>query len=81
MKGTDSVRDDIDMEAASRRGRAVRLSGKEAAEHLGVSWPSLRQTILEHRNPHLRLGTLWKIDVSELDDHLRQLARGHADAL
>lgn len=45
MKGTDSLRDDIDMEAASRRGRAVWLSGKEAAEHLGVSWPTLRQTM------------------------------------
>lgn len=81
MNGTDPARDHADVDTAARRGHAVWLSGKEAAEHLGVSWPTLRQAIVEHRIPHLRLGTLWKVDAAELDDHLRRLARRHAEAL
>lgn len=59
----------------------VWLSGKEAAEYVGVSWPTLRQVIIEHRIPHVRMGTLWKIEVAVLDEHLRQLAREHAAAV
>ena len=57
-------------------GPAVWLSGQQAAEHVGVSWPTLRQTIIEHAIPHVRLGRRWKIEASVLDEHLRQLARG-----
>ena len=57
---------------------AVWLSGKQAAEHVGVSWPTLRQTIIEHTIPHVRLGRRWKIERSVLDEHLRQLARSGA---
>lgn len=59
-------------------GPAVWLSGQQAAEHVGVSWPTLRQTIIEHGIPHVRLGRRWKIEVFVLDEHLRQLAAGHA---
>lgn len=59
-------------------GPAVWLSGQQAAEHVGVSWPTLRQTIVEHAIPHVRLGRRWKIEVSVLDEHLRQLARTSA---
>jgi excisionase family DNA binding protein len=55
---------------------AVWLSGQQAAEHVGVSWPTLRQAILDHAIPHVRLGRRWKIEVSVLDDHLRRLAGG-----
>ena len=54
---------------------AVWLSGKQAAEHVGVSWPTLRQAIIEHAIPHVRLGRRWKIERSVLDEHLRRLAR------
>ena len=56
-------------------GPAVWLSGQQAAEHVGVSWPTLRQAIIEHAIPHVRLGRRWKIEASVLDGHLRQLAR------
>lgn len=56
-------------------GPAVWLSGQQAAEHVGVSWPTLRQAIVEHAIPHVRLGRRWKIEASVLDEHLRQLAR------
>ena len=56
-------------------GPAVWLSGQQAAEHVGVSWPTLRQTIIEHAIPHVRLGRRWKIEASVLDKHLRRLAR------
>jgi len=55
-------------------GPAVWLSGQQAAEHVGVSWPTLRQTIIEHAIPHVRLGRRWKIEASVLDEHLRRLA-------
>lgn len=78
--------------AESRRGRAraalnerlsrpsptVWLSGQEAAEYVGVSWPTLRQTIIEQSIPHVRLGTRWKIDVAVLDEHLRRMAETQA---
>jgi excisionase family DNA binding protein len=57
---------------------AVWLSGKEAAEHIGVSWPTLRQVILDHAIPHVRLGRRWKIEASVLDAHLRRLASNRA---
>lgn len=57
---------------------AVWLSGQQAAEHVGVSWPTLRQTIIDHGIPHVRLGRRWKIEASVLDDHLRRLAGSHA---
>jgi excisionase family DNA binding protein len=56
----------------------VWLSGQEAAEYVGVSWPTLRQFILEHSIPHVRLGTRWKIEVAVLDEHLRRLAEVRA---
>lgn len=59
-------------------GPAVWLSGQQAAEHVGVSWPTLRQTILDKAIPHVRLGRRWKIEVSVLDEHLRQLARNNS---
>ena len=73
-------------EQASRRDRAaeslrerlarpsptVWLSGQEAAEYVGVSWPTLRQAIVDHAIPHVRLGTLWRIEVAVLDEHLRR---------
>ncbi len=34
--------------------------------------PTLRQTLLEHAIPHVRLGTRWKIDVAVLDEHLHR---------
>jgi excisionase family DNA binding protein len=55
---------------------AVWLSGQQAAEHVGVSWPTLRQAILDHAIPHVRLGRRWKIEVTVLDAHLRRLASG-----
>lgn len=75
-------------EPLTRRGRARRsleerlrrpaptvwLSGQEAAEYLGVSWPTLRQLLIEHGVPHIRIGTLWRIDVAVLDEHLHRLA-------
>lgn len=54
----------------------VWLSGQQAAEHVGVSWPTLRQAIVDHAIPHVRLGRRWKIEASVLDDHLRRLASG-----
>jgi excisionase family DNA binding protein len=59
---------------------AVWLSGQEAAEHVGVSWPTLRQLIVDQGIPHVRLGRRWKIEVAVLDDHLRQLANSTAFA-
>ena len=58
----------------SRPSPTVWLSGQEAAEYVGVSWPTLRQAITDHAIPHVRLGTLWKIEVAVLDEHLRRLA-------
>jgi len=55
---------------------AVWLSGQQAAKHVGVSWPTLRQAIVDHAIPHVRLGRRWKIEVSVLDAHLRRLASG-----
>ena len=57
-------------------GPAVWLSGQQAAEHVGVSWPTLRQFIVDHGIPHVRVGRRWKIEVAVLDRHLRQLAEG-----
>jgi excisionase family DNA binding protein len=59
---------------------AVWLSGQEAAEHVGVSWPTLRQLLVDQGIPHVRLGRRWKIEVAVLDDHLRQLANSTAFA-
>lgn len=55
---------------------AVWLSGQQAAEHVGVSWPTLRQAIVDYAIPHVRLGRRWKIEASVLDAHLRRLASG-----
>lgn len=59
-------------------GCSVALTGEEAAEYVGVSWLTLRQTILEHSIPHVRLGTRWKIQVAVLDEHLRRMAETQA---
>lgn len=72
-RARDSLR-----ERLSRPAPTVWLSGQEAAEYVGVSWPTLRQTIIEHAIPHVRLGTRWKIDVGELDEHLRRMAAAQA---
>jgi excisionase family DNA binding protein len=53
-----------DRAAASLRDRLARpsptvwLPGQEAAEYVGVSCPTLRQAIIDHAIPHVRLGTL-----------------------
>jgi excisionase family DNA binding protein len=66
--------------AASLRDRlarpapAVWLSGQEAAEYVGVSWPTLRQVLVEHAIPHARLGKLQRIEVAVLGEHLRRQA-------
>lgn len=65
-------------ERLSRPAPTVWLSGQEAAEYVGVSWPTLRQAIIEHSIPHVRLGTRWKLEVAVLDEHLRRMARGYA---
>ena len=54
---------------------AVWLAGKDAAEYVGVSWPTLRQFILDNAVPYVRLGTRWKIERSTLDESLRSVAR------
>lgn len=70
--------------AASLRERLERpspthwLSGQEAAEYVGVSWPTLRQVIIDHAIPYVRLGTLWRIEVAVLDEHLRRMADARA---
>ena len=61
-------------ERFARPSPTVWLSGQEAAEYVGVSWPTLRQAIVDHAIPHVRLGTLWRIEVAVLDEHLRRLA-------
>jgi excisionase family DNA binding protein len=53
---------------------AVWLSGKDAAEYVGVSWPTLRQFILDNAVPYVRLGTRWKIERTVLDASLRRTA-------
>lgn len=65
-------------ERLSRPGPTVWLSGQEAAAYVGVSWPTLRQAIIEHSIPHVRFGTRWQIEVAVLDDHLRRLADAQA---
>lgn len=57
-----------------RPSPTVWLSGQEAAEYVGVSWPTLRQALVDHAIPHVRLGILWRIEVAVLDEHLRRLA-------
>ena len=61
-------------ERLERPSPTVWLSGQEAAEYVGVSWPTLRQVIIDHAIPHVRLGTLWRIEVAVLDEHLRRMA-------
>ena len=61
-------------ERLARPSPTVWLSGQEAAEYVGVSWPTLRQVIVDHAIPHVRLGTLWRIEVVVLDEHLSRLA-------
>lgn len=72
------VRDAVSGEAAGSVNvgapPAVWLSGQQAAEHVGVSWPTLRRAIIDYAIPHVRLGRRWKIEVSVLDDHLRRVA-------
>lgn len=59
---------------------AIWLSGEQAARHVGVSWQTLRQMILDHQIPHLRVGVRWKIETAVLDEHLRRLAESQAGA-
>jgi excisionase family DNA binding protein len=66
-------------EAVGRVHPAVWLSGQQAADHVGVSWPTLRRAILDHAIPHVRLGRRWKIEASVLDAHLRRLASGSTE--
>lgn len=65
-------------ERLSRPAPVVWLSGQEAAEYVGVSWPTLRQALVEHAIPHVRLGKLWRVEVAVLDEHLRRQARVQA---
>jgi excisionase family DNA binding protein len=82
MAGLEHVIDIRDTAGAGARNAggvdtrpAVWLSGQQAAEHVGVSWPTLRRAIVDYAIPHVRLGRRWKIEASVLDDHLRRLAR------
>lgn len=52
----------------------VWLNGTEAADWFGVSWPTMRQMILDHDIPHIRIGSRWKINTATLDEHLHRLA-------
>jgi len=61
-------------ERPARPSPIVWLSGQETAEYVGVSWPTLRQVIVHHAIPHVRLGMLWRIKVAVLDEHPRRLA-------
>ena len=63
------------LDRLSRPSPTIWLSGQEAAEYVGVSWPTLRQAIIEFGIPHVRLGTCWRIEVAVLDEHLRRMAR------
>ena len=67
-------------ERLTRPSPIVWLSGQEAAEYVGVSWPTLRQVIIDHAIPHVRLGTLWRIEVAVLDERLRRLAEPSSTA-
>ena len=71
----DGVAPDLSDGTSPGPSPAVWLSGQEAAEHVGVSWPTLRRAIVDHAIPHVRLGRRWKIEASVLDDYLRQLAK------
>jgi excisionase family DNA binding protein len=64
-RAASSLRDRL-----SRPAPAVWLSGQEAAEYVGVSWPTLRQVLIHHAIPHVagRLGKLWRVEVAVLDD-------------
>ena len=53
---------------------ATWLNATEAAEYVGLSWPTLRQLIIDQQIPHFRAGRRWKIEVAVLDEHLRRLA-------
>lgn len=72
-RAASSLRDRL-----SRPAPAVLLSGQEAAEYIGVSWPPLRQVLVDQAIPHVRLGKLWRIEVAVLDEHLRRQARAQA---
>jgi excisionase family DNA binding protein len=61
-------------ERLARPAPTVWLSGQEAAEYVGVSWPTLRRILLDHDIPHIRMKTLWRIDVADLDEHLHRIA-------
>jgi excisionase family DNA binding protein len=65
-------------ERLSQPAPTVWLSGQEAAAYVGVSWPTLRQAIIEHSIPHVRFGTRWQIELAVLDEHLRRLAEDRA---
>ena len=60
----------------SRPAPTVWLSGQEAAEHVGVSWPTLLRMIRDYGIPHLRAGRRYMIELAVLDEHLRRIARG-----
>lgn len=72
-RAASSLRDRL-----SRPAPAVWLSGQEAAEYVGVSWPTLRQVLVDQAIPHVRLGKLWRVEVAVLDEHLRRRARAQA---
>lgn len=50
------------------------VNGQEAADLVGVSWPTLRQFVLDHDIPHLRVGRLWRFQTSRLMSELERLA-------
>lgn len=50
------------------------VNGKEAARMVGVSWPTLRQFVLDHDIPHLRVGRLWRFDTARLQSELERLS-------
>ena len=56
------------------------LNAREAAEYVGVSWPTLRGWIIDRRVPHVRMGRRWKISRETLDEHLRRDADAQVGA-
>lgn len=57
-----------------RSTQSVWVNGQEAAAHAGMSWPTLRQLVIEERVPHLRRGRRWIFELGEVDRALRELS-------
>lgn len=56
------------------------LNAKEAAEYVGISWPTLKEWMLDRQVPHVRMGRRWKINRQTLDAALQAAADEQAVA-